>query len=58
MEREEHLLEEGPIERFKGATLQIKNEQTSRSPSSYGNAYYLLIFKPIFEVEFFHWCCI
>jgi hypothetical protein len=44
MDREEHLLEEGPIERFKGATLQIKNDQASRSPSSYGNAHTISCF--------------
>ncbi|XP_059470685.1 tumor protein p63-regulated gene 1-like protein isoform X1 [Neocloeon triangulifer] len=37
MDRDEHhLLEEGPLERFKGATLQIKQDQTSRSPSTCG----------------------
>ncbi|XP_065348007.1 tumor protein p63-regulated gene 1-like protein isoform X2 [Cloeon dipterum] len=37
MDRDEHhLLEEGPLERFKGATLQIQPDLTSRSPSACG----------------------
>jgi hypothetical protein len=37
--RDEPLLEEGPAEKFRGATLQIHHDsnQCSRSPSSQGD---------------------